>query len=151
VRDAIIGRAAEGRAVLARAAVRYLAAVADPAGAPFYYDGMSELFAKANRQKRTYYLSALAETELEAPDGFYNRLSRALPELGTYYEIHLLLELMEARNPDSAEVTAQAMKVLANDNFLIARRAFWFLEEQSLSPDQQHEVNAFRAKNKDRL
>jgi len=149
--NAIIDRAVEGRAALARAAVSYLESVADTAGADFYYKGIEQLFAGADRQKRTYYLSALANTGLKAPAGFYDRLSRSLPKLDTYYEVHLLLELMEARNPASAEVTAQAMNVLTNDNFLIARRAFWFLEEQSLSPAQQREVETFRTTHESRL
>lgn len=149
--QAIVERVANGRAVVARAAVDYLETVTIDGNPEIYYKGMERLFAKADTQKRTFYLSALSATSLTPPAGFFDRLSHWLPRLDTYYEIHLLLELMEARNPGSEIVTEQAMAVLTNDNFLIARRAFWYMEKQSLAPVQQRRVDAFKTRYRERL
>ncbi len=59
--------------------------------------------------------------------------------------------MLQKRNPDSAETLNQVEKVLENDNFLIARRAYWFLEKQNLNAAQAKIVEAFRVKYEDRL
>ncbi len=49
------------------------------------------------------------------------------------------------------ESTIQAAGLLANKDFLIARRAYWFLRDRSVTDSQQNQLEAFRRQHADRL
>jgi len=149
--EAILRRAKEGSGKSVKACLRYLEHMATVAGPEIHYHGVERLFATANDHTRVLYIASLSEAPLDAPDGYWDRLSSWLPRLDTYYPMHLLLKLMEKRNPRSAEVTKQAVSVIDNENFLIARRAFWYLEKQDLTETQQQAIAAFREKYAGRL
>ncbi len=112
---------------------------------------VEQLAPATSRQTRTLYLAALSQIPLPPPAGYYDRISRWLPQMDTYFEVHLLLTLLEEEDAGSPEVVKHSMMVLENENFLIARRAFWFLDKQSLATSQREKVEAFRAKHEDRL
>lgn len=145
--DAVIGQVQQGNEDLTKLALQYL----NEAPAATYYSSMAQLFLAGNTKQRVMYLISLMETPHDPPPGYLDRLSRRLPGLESYYEAHLLLNLMTARNPSSADVVKQALPLLENKSFLVARRGYWFLREQQLSPDQQNTVDAFQRKYDDRL
>jgi hypothetical protein len=123
----------------------------EEAPAEIYYASMEQLFPAGNIEQRVMYLNSLLDIPHDPPPGYLDRLSRQLSSLTSYYEVHLLLNLLESRNPSSAEVTKRAMPLLDNESFLVARRGYWFLREQQLSPDQQQKTDAFQRKYNDRL
>lgn len=149
--NTVVRRAIDGRAAVAQGAIQYLESSLKNGNSDIYYDAIGRLFAGGSREKRTLCLRSLAEVKQSGSSAFYDRLASLLPELESYFEVHLLLNLLEARNPGSAETLTQAGRVLQNDNFLIARRAYWFLEKQTLSEDLAKAVESFRVKYKDRL
>ena len=149
--SAIIKRANEGRAVYMQGALSYFELAQMKGAQEFYYNAIMQFFAEGNSQKRTLCLRSLGESGQSGSDEFYKKMAGFLPELGSYFEVHLLLNILEAHNPDSVEIMKQVEKVLENDNFLIARRAFWFLEKRKLSEAQAKTVEAFRVKYESRL
>ncbi|MBT4818297.1 MAG: hypothetical protein HN742_20120 [Lentisphaerae bacterium] len=149
--EAILRRAQEGSGRAVKGCLRYLEDVSAEAGSDIYFAAMERLVASAGKYTLILYIDSLSEITAEPPKGCWDRLSAWLPRQDTYYPMHRLLKLMEERNPGSAEVARQATLVLDNENFVIARRAFWFLEKQALTTEQKTKVNAFRETYKDRL
>jgi len=149
--EAVVKRATASNATVAKAALRYLESTATEKEADIRYRAIEKLAPAADRRTRTLFLTALSRTPQPPPTGYYDRISKWLPTMQTYFEVHLLLELLEERSPESQEAVRQAMRVLENPNFLIARRAYWFLENKALADDQQKQVTAFGTKHEDRL
>ncbi|QBG46356.1 hypothetical protein EGM51_02685 [Verrucomicrobia bacterium S94] len=139
--------ALHGTTELASAAISYF----QSQGPTTYYKAISELFPLGDSKKQVLYLSSLASIDLPAPDGFYDRLSGQLPNLGSYYEVHLMLNLMTEHNFDSSQVISNTLPLLQSKSFLIGRRAYNFLKEHKLPAAQMAEVEAFRTKYADRL
>ena len=136
---------------LVQPALAYFKGMGTDTQANVYYKAVAILFSSGPEQKRIRYLDSLAATTQPPPPGYFDQLSRILPELETYYEVHRLLNLLEARNPSSPEVTRQVLLLLDKAQFFIARRAYYFLKDQSLSQEQRQKLEAFRLKFQDRL
>lgn len=146
-RTAIHELTLNGSIELASAGIGYFQSL----GAAGYYKAISKLFEQGSSKKQVLYLSSMASTDLPAPDGFYDVLSSILPMLGSYYEVHLLLNLMTEYNYDSPIVVSNALPLLTNKSFLIGRRSYNFLKDRELEEPQQTQVEAFKIKYSDRL
>ncbi|MDA3927139.1 MAG: hypothetical protein PF904_20900 [Kiritimatiellae bacterium] len=149
--DSVITSANSGGPALAEAAAGYFASSLGKKNLDIYFSSMERLFASGDTPKRTLYLRSLSEVEQNGSQEFYDRMARWLPRLKTYFEIHLLLTMLTERAPCSPETVKQALLVLDNKNFLIARRAFWFLQEQNLASAQAQKVKEFQTKYEGRL
>ncbi|MEO0414993.1 MAG: hypothetical protein AAF226_08590 [Verrucomicrobiota bacterium] len=68
-----------------------------------------------------------------------------------YYPIHLALQLVEGRKFYSDKVEANVMKLLENEDFFIARRAYEFLSNQEVSSSAKNELEMFQKKHASRL
>ena len=108
-------------------------------------------FGKLNKFQREKVLEFLIKNPLPMNDGFYDDLIQFSPDLESYYEVHLMLSLNEEYNSDSKKLHQFASAWLDNNNFLIARRAYWFLSKITLSPSQSVAIEAFRKKHAGRL
>lgn len=139
--------ALDGSTELASAAIGYF----QSQGAEAYYAAMADLFPKGNSKKQVLYLSSLASTDLDAPEGFYDGLSDQLPKLGSYYEVHLMLNLMAQHDIHSSQVVSNTVPLLDHKSFLIGRRAYNFLKDHELQETDLAAVEAFRSKHADRL
>jgi len=148
---AVIGGAENGSTALVRAALQYLQGTTTERDADTYYESIERLFPTAEKQNRLLYLGALSKPTQPPPAGYYDRVSEWIPLQTTYYEVHLLLNFLKSGGASSPHATEQIMAVLDNSNFLIARRAFWYLENQQLTPAQKLKVDAFRETHHDRL
>lgn len=115
-----------------------------------YYEHLGLLFGNSKRPAQIYLLNLLAVEE-KLPDVLYESLVAQIPRFGEYYELHLLLNLLESRHYVSKQVLTNAAAVLDNENFFMARRAFWFLQKQELPADLQQKVKTFQEKHADRL
>jgi hypothetical protein len=124
------------------------AASAEPTA---YYDALVGVFAKAGSEKRLLILNALEKDPGTPPEGFFDRLSAALPGIETYYELHRFLNLVEARDAVTPGLIEQVVPLLAHEKFFVARRAYAFLSEQTLSDEARKIVEAFYKAHADRL
>ncbi len=148
---AIIERANTESDVFMQGAIRYFERSLKKKIPDFYYDAIMRFFTEGDSLKRTLCLRSLDEVEQFGPPEFYNKMVDFLPELDSYFEVHLLLNLFEKIDLNSEQMVTQALHVLENDNFLIARRAYWFLEKRVLSGEQAKTVEDFRMKYENRL
>ena len=123
----------------------------EEAPAELYYAIMLSLFSKANQQLRLQCLNALLQTKHTIPEGYYDQFCDQFSSEGSYQEHHLFLSILERKNIKSTKVIKLLLSLLKHDNFLIARRAYWFLQDQQLSLDEQHQLKWFYQTNKDRL
>jgi hypothetical protein len=92
------------------------------------------------------YFAAQADLPTTTLEGLTGRLDR-LP----YYQVHLILRLLEQRKFFSEKTESDVSQLLASDNFFIARRACEYLMEQELDSRTEGKVNAFRERNRARL
>ena len=146
-RNAVLRNTETGNTEVAGAGLEYFASL----GAEVYYPALEKLFAEGASRKQVLYLMSLLSTDLPAPDGFYDALSNRLPTLGSYYEVHLLLNLMAAENPDSPTVVSNVVALLDNPSFLIGRRAYNFLKDLPLPEKETQKLAAFCSRNANRL
>ncbi len=151
IQENVVRQTEQGSVVLVEPAIVYFKSMATDTEADVYYRAIERLFASGSEQKRIRYLDSLAATIQTPPAGYFDRLSGRLSELETYYEVHRLLNLLEARHPSSTEVTRQVLHLLDQPQFFIARRAYYYLKDQALGEDQRKRVENFRLKFQDRL
>jgi hypothetical protein len=68
-----------------------------------------------------------------------------------YFQIHLILRLLEQRTFFSEKTESDISRLLDGDDFFIARRACEHLMRQELSSETEKKVDEFRKRNRDRL
>ena len=110
-----------------------------------YYDNLAVMFNESSSKRRIHLLELL-EFEKELPGTLFDKMSAAFPGMNTYYELHRLLRLVEKHEHVSQRILTQVSRLLENDNFLIARKAFWHLEKQTLDEQIKNRMQAFRDK-----
>ena len=86
----------------------------------------------------------------ELPSTTLEELTSRLGRL-PYFQVHLTLQLLEARKAFSARIESDVSRLLDSRDFFIARRASEYLVKQQLSPTIRKKLDAFRERNRDRL
>ncbi len=115
-----------------------------------YLDIMQRLIFSVNTSNRLLCFNAILQTEQNLHPQFFNKLNVIIPKL-TYQEIDLLLKILITEKGVTTEIIPQLLPLLNSKDFLIARRVYWFLNEQKLSKPQEHQVNEFYQKWKNKL
>jgi len=110
-----------------------------------YYNNLAVMFNESNSKRRIHLLELL-EFEKKLPGTLFDKMSAALPSMNTYYEFHRLLRLTEKHKHVSQLMFTRASRLLERNNFFIARRAFWYLEKQTLDEQIKNRMQAFRDK-----
>lgn len=108
-----------------------------------------ESFYRMNTMNNPMVLEYFA-SETNLPSTTMEGLTAHLNQL-PYFQIHLILRLLEQRNFFSKKTEADVAHLLDKDDFFIARRACEHLMKQDLSAATKEKVNAFRERNRDRL
>ena len=131
-------------------ALSYLAKASSNTGVDYFFRCCEDECLVANRIKRVRFLEALRETTQELPAGYLDRFSGWLTRADSYYEIHLLLSLLERENAPSDEAVSEAMSLLESNNSLVVRRSYRYLKAQELNDSQQEKLEAFEQQHPDR-
>jgi hypothetical protein len=131
------------------AALRYLAEASIETGVDHFLGCCGDECLVANSLKRVKFLEALKETTQERPAGYVERLAGWLRRADGYYEVHLLLSLLERENVTSEEAVRGAMLQLESNNPVIVRRSYGYLKAQKLNDTQQKELEAFEQQHPD--
>lgn len=116
-----------------------------------YFSSIEQLLDTGNPQLSVLCLSALLQTKHPASLNFFERLSDLLSQDNIYQEINLFLKVLEERNTSSLMITQRLIPFLDNENFIIARRVYWFLEKKELSRTAQLRLEAFYRKHSESL
>jgi len=112
-----------------------------------YYDNLATIFIESNPNRRIHLLKLL-NLEKELPGTLFDKMSSALASMKTYYELHLFLRLVEKHEHVSQPILTQSSQLLESTNFFIARRAFWYLEKQTLDSQVKTRVRVFSEKSR---
>lgn len=115
-----------------------------------YTKVLSRLIQTQERENRLLILNNLLKTQQTLTPAFFNDLSLPIANL-TYPELTKFLTLLEKHTINSNKINTQLIQLLKQDNFLIARRTYWFLSEQPLSKKQAIILKEFLLKYEDRL
>jgi len=103
------------------------------------------LFTELDMEGRVYLLGVL-DAESTITGSLLDKFSQGLKNVNTYYELHRFLSLVEKQQQVSEIILTRVSRFLEDENFFIARRAFLFLEKQSLNEPMAKQVAAFEAK-----
>ncbi|WP_123803473.1 hypothetical protein [Flavivirga aquatica] len=114
-----------------------------------YLYAAETLFFKGSREQKLTTTRSLINTDYKVSKGYLNNFSTQFSKLD-YQEVSLLLELMQDKNPNSKVVIENVLPLLSGD-FIIARRAYWFLNNETLTTKQEREIKCFYKKHKDKL
>ena len=82
--------------------------------------------------------------------GYFDEFSGWLARADSYYEVHLLLSLLERENASSDEALSEAMSLLASNDSLVVRRSYRYLKSQELNHSQQKKLEVFEQQHPDR-
>jgi hypothetical protein len=110
-----------------------------------FYEKLATLFKQSDGETRIYLLGLLG-AEQTISGAQLDRFSVGLTETDTYYELHLFLNLIEKHQHVSEPLLMEVSRFLENENFFIARRAFWYLEKQNLNEQMAERLAAFQEK-----
>jgi len=133
----------------ADAALRYLAKASIETGDDHFLRCSEDKCLVANSLKRVKFLDALTKTTQKLPAGCLDRLSGWLRRADSYYEVHLLLSLLEREKVASEEAVRGAMLQLESSNPVVVRRSYRYLKAQQLNDAQQKELEAFEQQHPD--
>jgi len=147
--DAVVHVMQHGSAKLLDPALRYLAKAASETGTDCFLRCRDDAFLVADSDKRVQFLDALRNSTRELPSGYLDRFSGWLARADSYYEVHLLLTLLERGKVSSAEATNEAMSLLERKNPVIVRRSYQYLKAQQLSQSQQKKLEKFEQQHPD--
>lgn len=139
----------QGRAV--KPILGYLEAASRATGGSHYRQFLTRNYHGFDFPVRVRILESMQAATIDSIPGFADEISQWLPQLETYQEVHFVLELLDAAKSVSSEASTHATELLEHDNFLVARRAFWFLEQKDLNSEQDEKVARFRSEFADRL
>ncbi|GAA3615345.1 FMN-binding protein [Flavivirga amylovorans] len=116
-----------------------------------YYSNINSFFEFADEKFRVTILNSLYKTAFKAPEPFYDAFSEQLLMTNNYQEINLILDLFKLKKHKSSKVVNEVLKLLDHKEFLISRRAYWFLNNITLSNNQKTRVLQFQKKYKSKL
>lgn len=88
--------------------------------------------------------------EPELPPATLGDLTSYLNQL-PYFQVHLILRILEQQKFCSAKTESDLVRLLAGDDFFVARRACEFLANQKLSREAERKVREFSERNRDRM
>lgn len=117
-----------------------------------YYSAITTLFEKGSYKKRVACLNSVSKTKKGNNKDYYDTLSKKIRDF-SYQELEMFLSLLQRNQYTSNTLLEELMPLLKADNFLIARRAFWFLsnQEQVLTKKQKKILKKFKKKNLEKL
>ncbi len=117
---------------------------------PQFYNILTDAFIATNSKKRIHLLKFLT-TQEDIPTEVYDKLTGSIPTMSEYYEAHLLLNLLERDSYTTNEILRKVAALLDNNNFFVARRAYWYLQRQQTNPTIKTKIQQFAQKNQNRL
>jgi len=147
--DAVVHLMRHGNANLLGPALSYLAKASRETGTDCFLRCRDDAYLVADSNKRVQFLEALRDSTRELPSGYLDRFSGWLARADSYYEVHLLLTLLERGKVSSAEATSEAMSLLESKDPLVVRRSYQYLKAQKLNQSQQKKLEKFEQQHPD--
>lgn len=116
-----------------------------------YLEAIERLLKIDNEKLSLLALRSLSVSDRQIPIPYYDRLGKLTLGGDSYQTIDLYLKLLNNEKIVSNAVSAEIVRLLDNQDFLIARRAYWFLSKQKLTEINKVKCSSFYEKNSNRL
>lgn len=116
-----------------------------------YYSSFEKMYLKGNLELRRALLNSMISTRLSVVKGVYEKVSEKNILSDSYQEIDLFFTLLDAKNYVSEIIIQNSLTLLTHENFIIARRAYWYLKKQDVTENQLHQISKFKNENSYRL
>lgn len=139
----------QGGLRLADPALNYLMTASRETGIDSFFRCCEDQALAAQPEKRVRFLEAVREANQPLPRSCCDRLAGWLGGADSYYEVHLLLTLLERDKVISDQVIEGALALLQRSEPLVVRRAYRYLKACPLNPAQQSKLAAFEQENPD--
>ncbi|MGB5668764.1 MAG: hypothetical protein WBM53_18150 [Maribacter sp.] len=123
----------------------------DKAPQELYLEITKQLYIKGNEINRILFLNSIASSKIIGGPDFYDAITTNITYLKSFQEIDLVLDILEYSKSSEPTFLDRVAQLLDNDNFIIARKAYWFLEGKKLSSVNDRKVKEFYIQNLDRL
>lgn len=117
------------------------------ASANNYFAAIEQILGKLKPTMRIRCLNSLIHSKYIAPNGYYERLSYLLSGFTSFQETDIFLTILEKTNTYTPEVIEQVFGLLSNQNMIVARRSYWFLNDRKLSKSDREKLDEFYKKN----
>ncbi len=115
-----------------------------------YAFGSEELLSMLKPTNRMLFLTSILQTQQELSPDFFNQLTPLVSEF-TYQEIDIFLNILKEKQMVTNNIIQSLVPLLKAENFIISRRAYYFLEGIDLSKENERKTSNFFEKWKDRL
>lgn len=148
--NAVVQVLRHGRAELIDPALSYLATASSKTGVDCFLRCRDDKYLVADSDKRVQFLKALRESTQKLPSGYLGQFNGWLARADSYYEVHLLLTLLEREKVSSPEAVSEAMSLLGSGNSLVVSRCYRYLKAHKLSESQQRKLEQFEQQHPDR-
>lgn len=115
-----------------------------------YKKAISNLFFNGGKFQKLAVIRSLKMENTKVSSEFLDTLSSEFKDLKSFQEVSALIDLMESKNHTSLIVNKNVFLLLESE-FLVARRAYWFLSNQNLNLIEQKKLKTFHKKYKEKL
>ncbi|TWT79463.1 hypothetical protein CA13_08640 [Planctomycetes bacterium CA13] len=141
--SAVVQIMRQGDAKLVDSALEYLEKASAESGIDFFFRCSVEESLLTDSTKRVRFLEALRDSTQKFPAGYLDQFSGWLGRADSYYEVHLLLSLLEQQSPPTDEAVNEAILLLRSRNSLVVRRSYKYLNSMELTASQQRKFDSF--------
>ncbi|GAB6166051.1 hypothetical protein JCM19992_20510 [Thermostilla marina] len=112
---------------------------------------LDRLFLQGTPTQRAAVLTALLRCPDPRVEAWKSRIAVYLSAATSYPEIDRIFRILESHALPRDAFVPSATRLLHSEDFLTARRAYWFLRTCDVSPEIAEELEAFRRANANRL
>lgn len=116
-----------------------------------YFESITSLLNTGKDKASLLALGSLLESERNPSEEFLSSLSNQLSNCKSYQQIDLFLKVIEKKKSISNKSLSNIVALLEREDFLIARRAYWFLSKQELSTQGKNRLQTFYNENSEKL
>jgi hypothetical protein len=147
--DAVMDVVRHGDDSRIASALGYLLEASSETGVDHFFRCRDDDGVLASSAKRVRFLEALRDTTRQPPSDYFHHFCGWIARADSYYEVHLLLSLLEREHVKSAEAVSGALTLLESDNPVVVRRSYRFLKAQELNDSQLERLRAFEKQHPD--
>ncbi len=115
-----------------------------------YYKLMGDFYQNVQPDYRLLYLNSLLRTNKVSTSQDYQVYLDDITTINTFQEVNLILEVLDSQKLTSHQLN-QVVQLLSHDNFLISRRAYWYLRNSEQSEIIEIPLQEYALRNKERL
>jgi len=116
-----------------------------------FFPSIRRILPSAGPRQRVLFLESVMDGSKHTQEAVLGELPFYVPQLASFQEINLLLNYLERKQISNHQLNEQLLSHLETDDFILARRVYWFLSAQRHSPEVVKKLEEFGQKYSGRL